>query len=165
MKPTLLLLAAGNLVLAASAFAQSHDIELRVQRRTLDRQDKVSRPRQNAYELTRGLHITVKNTGLGPASEGELEWAILVARPGMQKALFSSGKEKLQALKVTEVATFDVGAVPVQDVNGSRQDLEYQVIVRRGGAEVAKVESTPSFSQQAASARDADKKGKGRKQK
>lgn len=159
MKTTLLILASA-VALAATAFAQSADTELKVQRRTLDRQDKLSRPRQNAYELTRGLHITVKNTGLGPASEGQVEWAILVQRPGMQKALLETGKEKLQALKAKEVATFDVGAISVQDQGANRQDMEYQVIVRRGDTEVAKVESMASFSQQAASARGAKKKGK-----
>lgn len=98
--------------------------------------------------------------------DGEVAWAILVQRPGMQKALLSTGTETLQPLKATEVATFDVGAVPVQDIGANRQDMEYQVIVRRGGAEVAKVESTPTFSQQAESAHGGKKKGKagGKKQ-
>ncbi len=159
MKTTLLILVSA-LAFVAPAFAQSQDTELKVQRRTLDRQDKLSRPRQNAYELTRGLRITVKNTGVRPLDEGEVEWAILVQRPGMQKALLSTGKEKLQPLKAAEVATFDVGAIAVQDVGTNRQDMEYRVIVRRGDAEVAKVESIASFSQQAASARGGKKKSK-----
>lgn len=78
----------------------------------------------------------------------------------MQKALLSKGKEKLQALKAAEVATFDVGAIAVQDQGSNRQDMEYQVTVRREGAEVAKNESIASFSQQAASARGGKKKSK-----
>ena len=160
MKTTLLILVSA-FAFVAPTFAQSQDTELKVQRRTLDRQDKLSRPRQNAYELTRGLRITVKNTGLGAVAEGEVEWAILVQRPGQKKALLDTGKEKLQPLKAAEVATFDVGAIAVQDVGNNRQDMEYQVIIRRDGAEVAKVESTPSFSQQATSARGAKKRSKG----
>ena len=46
-------------------------------------------------------------------------------------------------------------------VNGAkRQEMEYQVIVRRDGLVVAKDESTPSFSQQAESASGAKKKSK-----
>lgn len=157
---TPLLIALALLSAGGPAFAQARDTEVKVERRTLDRQDKIAKPRQNAQELTRGLRITVKNTSFSPSAEGEVEWAMLVARPGMQKALFSTGKEKLQALKAAEVATFDVGAIAVQDIGNKKQDLEYQVIVRRSGAEVAKVESTASFSQQAESARGADKKGK-----
>lgn len=69
MKTTLLILVSA-LAFAAPTFAQAQDTELKVQRRTLDRQDKINRPLQNAYELTRGLRITVKNTGFGAAIEG-----------------------------------------------------------------------------------------------
>jgi hypothetical protein len=143
---------------AAPCFAQSGDIELKVQRHTLDRQDKIAKPRQNAQELTRGLRITVKNTSLKTSEEAELEWSILVQRPGQQRALLSSGKAKIKTLKASETTTLDVGAVPVQDVGNQRQDMEYQVIVRRSGTEAAKVESIPSFSQQADSARSIEKK-------
>ena len=87
------------LLTAASAFAQVRDTELKVERRTLDRQDKLNKPRQNAEELTRGLKITVKNPGTKSAAAGEVEWAILVQRPGMQKNLLSTGKETLKVLK------------------------------------------------------------------
>lgn len=147
------------IITAAPAFAQLRDTELKVERRTLDRQDKLAKPRQNAEELTRGLRITVKNTTTKPLTEGEVEWSILVERPSDQRALLSTGKETLKALKTAEVATFNVGAVPVQDIGNHRQDMEYQVIVRRAGAEVVKAESTASFSQQAESARPLEKKG------
>lgn len=148
------------LLTAASAFAQVRDTELKVERRTLDRQDKLNKPRRNAEELTRGLKITVKNPGTKSAAEGEVEWAIIVQRPGMQKNLLSSGKETLKALKAGETAILNVGAVPVQDVGNHRQDMEYQVIVRRAGTESAKAESTPAFSQQAEAARKMEKKSR-----
>lgn len=146
------------LLATASAFAQTLDTEIKVERRTLDRQDKIAKPRKDAQELTRGLRITVKNTGLKPAAEGEVEWAILVARPGQQRALYSSGTEKLKALKTAETATFDVGSIAVQQRNGDKQDMEYRVVVRRGSEEAAKSESVATFEQQAESAR-----GNGRK--
>lgn len=62
------------LVSASSVFAQLKDTEITVSRRTLDREDKVDRPRQNRAELTRGLHITVKNSGTKPQVAGEVEW-------------------------------------------------------------------------------------------
>jgi len=59
----------------------------------------------------------------------------------------------LQALKGGEVVTLDVGAIDVQDQGANRQDMEHQVIVRRGAEKVAKAGSTPSFAQQAATDR------------
>ena len=149
-----------SILAAMPAFAQTRDTELKVERRTLDRQDKLNRPKQNAAELTRGIRIAVKNTGLKPSAEGEVEWAILVVRPSEQRSLFSEGKEALKALKGGETAAFDVGAVPVQDIGNRRQDMEFRVVVRRGGAEVAKHESVATFSQQAESARPVEKRGK-----
>jgi hypothetical protein len=153
------------LVLAATApgFAQLRYTELKVERRTLDREDKVAKPRSNAEELTRGLRITVRNTSLKPQPEGEVEWSILVARPGIERALLSTGREKLKALQTSEVATFDVGAVPVQSRSGERQDMEYRVVVRRGDAQVVEVESKTSFAQLAQAARPAERQGRKKK--
>jgi hypothetical protein len=66
----------------------------------------------------------------------------------------------LQALKGGEVVTLDVGAIVVQDQGANRKDMERQVTVRRGVEEVVRAESTPSFAQQAASARGGKKKDK-----
>ena len=148
---------------AAPVFAQLKDTELKVERRTLDREDKIAKPRSNAQELTRGLHITVKNTGNKPLAEGEVEWSILVERPGAQRALLSTGKEKLKALQISEVATFDVGSVPVQVRGAERQDMEYRVVVRRGETQVAELASKASFEQQAQAARPAEKAGRRKK--
>jgi hypothetical protein len=163
MKTMLILITAALVSLAGPATAQLKDTEIKVQRRTLERQDKIARPKQNAYELTRGLRLTVKNTGSKAAVEGEIEWAILVERPGMQKALLDSGKEKLQVLKAGEEVSMDVGSIAVQDIAGSRQEMEYHVLVRRNGLEVAKAESTPKFNQLAESARGAKKREKEQK--
>ena len=155
---TLLLSLVSALTFAASASAQFQDTELKVQSHTLDRQDKINRPGTNAQELTRGLKITVKNVGTKPHGEGEIEWAILVSRPGPKKDLSSTGKEKLQALKSNEVATFDVGAVPVQTNAGKSQEMDYQVIVRRSGIEVARAVSSAAFDQKAEGAKEAKPK-------
>lgn len=148
MKTTLLSLAAIVVLASATpAFAQIKDTAITVSRRTLDREEKPGHPRQNRAELTRGLHITVKNSGTKPLAAGEVEWAILVARPGPKRALLSSGKEPLKALTAAQEESFDVGAVPVAQSSGNKQDMEYRVIVRRGGAEAGKVTSIASFEQ------------------
>ncbi|MBK8036911.1 MAG: hypothetical protein IPK22_07205 [Verrucomicrobiaceae bacterium] len=160
MKTILFILVCASAALSP-AFAQAQDTEVKVQRRTLDREDKLNRPKKNAQELTCGLRITVKNATTKPLGEGEIEWAVLVQRPsGQRKALYSSGKEKLPSLQALAEMTMDVGAVAVQHDGSKRQEMEYQVIVRRDGVEVAKAESTPSFSQQAESASGAKKKSK-----
>jgi|GEM_PF-2642508 len=161
MKPKLVLLAA-TLACAAPAFAQSQDTELKVQRHTYDREEKPDRA-NNVNEVTRGLSFTVKNTGRETAAEGEVEWAILVLQPAMAKNRLSSGKEPLPALEFGKSASFKVGSVPMQEAGANRQDMEYQVVVRRGGVEVARVESTASFDELAASANVSKKKGKAKK--
>jgi hypothetical protein len=158
MKAALLILTA-LIVVASPASAQFKDTELKVSPRTLDREKKINYPKQQ--ELTRGLKITVKNTSTQPLGEGEIDWAILVQRgSGQRKALLNTGKEKLPPLKAAEVVTFNVGAIAVQDTGTTRQEMEYQVIVHRGGIEVAKAETTPKFSQMAESASGAKKKNK-----
>ena len=152
------------LACAAPAFAQPPGTEIKVQRRTHDRQDKADRA-NNVYTVTRGLSFTVKNTGLDAATEGEVEWTILVVRPAMQKHLLSSGKETLPALEPGKTATFEVGSVPMQEAGANRQDMEYQVVVRRGGIEAARVQTTASFDEMAAASRDNEKKGKAGKKK
>ena len=146
------------LISAATVFA-GPDTELTVGRRTLDKQPKISKPKKNRSELTRGLHITVKNTGTRPLGEGDVDWAVLVERPGSQQALLTTGKEKLKALQIGETASFDVGAVAVQETGATRQDMEYRVVVQRGGEQAALAESTPKFDQLAQAAHGG-KKGK-----
>jgi len=127
-----------------------------------DRQDKPDRA-NNVYEVTRGISVTVKNTGRDTTAEGEVEWAVLVVPPAMGKHLLSSGRETLSSLKFGKAASFEVGSVPMQEAGSNRQDMEYQVVVRRNGAEGARVESTDSFDELAASSRGAGKKGKAKK--
>lgn len=141
--------------------SMASDTEIKVQRRTYDREDKPDRA-NNVYAVTRGISFTVKNTGRDVAAEGEVEWSILVVRPSMGKHLLSSGQEALPALEFGKSASFEVGSVPMQEAGANRQDMEYQVIVRRGGTEVARVESTASFDEMAASSRGAKEKGKGK---
>jgi hypothetical protein len=152
------------LACAAPAFLQSQDTELKVQRRTHDREAKPDRA-NNVNSVTRGLTFTVKNTGRNTAAGGEVEWAILVVRPAMGKHLLSSGKEPLPALEFGRTASFEVGSVPMQEAGANRQEMEYQVIVRRGGEEVARVESTATFDELAASSRGVkgEAKSKGKK--
>lgn len=147
------------LACAAPTFAQPPGTEIKVQRRTHDRQDKADRA-NNVYTVTRGLSVTVKNTDLDAAAGGEVEWAILVVRPSMAKHLLVSGKEPLPGLEPGKTATFEVGSVPMQEAGANRQDMEYQVIVRRGGIEAARVETTASFDEMASASREKGKKGK-----
>ena len=152
------------LACSTHAFVQSQDTDLKVQRRTHDREAKPDRA-NNVNAVTRGLTFTVKNTGRTTAAEGEVQWAILVVRPAMGKHLLSSGTEALPALEFGRTASFEVGSVPMQEAGANRQDMEYQVIVRRGGIEVARVESTASFAEMAAAARGPEGKGKAKKKK
>lgn len=146
-----------TLVFAAASFAQSADIEVKVQHRTHDRSDEPNRA-NNVHAVTRGISFTVKNTGRETTAEGKVAWAILVVRPQMGKHLLSAGTESLPALEFGKSASFEVGSVAMQEAGANRQDMEFQVIVRRGREEVARVESTASFDEMAASSRGAKSK-------
>ncbi len=75
--------------------------EIKVQRRTYDREDKANRA-NNVYAVTRGISFTVKNTGREPAAEGEVEWAILVVRPPDGKTSPEFGNGNAAGARVRE---------------------------------------------------------------
>jgi hypothetical protein len=154
------------ILLATPLLAAPGVLELKVERRTLDRDEVQGRRGKGGgrEELTRGLHITVKNNNARAAAEGEVEWAILVNRAGREASLISSGKEKLNALGATQSAQFTVGAVPVVEQRSRDQDMEYRVIVRQGGVEVAKSISDPNFDALAKNAKSLDQEEKPRKE-
>lgn len=147
---------------AVVCFAHGAAPDLKVERRTLDRED-VGKPRKMREELIRGLRISVKNNGAKSMAEGEVEWAILVQHAGKRPASISTGKEKLKALGTSQKADFLVGAVSVMEQRNREQDMEYRVIVRQAGAETAKIQSTPNFDALAKDARSLDEDGKPRK--
>jgi hypothetical protein len=154
---------AGVILFLAVCLVQAAGPDLKVERRTLDREEGLRNAKKSREELIRGLHISVKNNSAKGMGEGEVEWAILVQHAGKRAASISSGKEKLKALGAAQMAAFVVGAVSILEQRNREQDMEYRVIVRQGGTETAKVQSTPHFDALAKDARSLDEEDKPRK--
>ena len=139
------------LMFAAAAWAEEKNgVQLTVSRKTLDRNDTRSTfYYYDRIDRTQGLKITVKNVSFKPMPEGEVEWTLLVRKYASTTVEKYSGTEKLEALKPANSADLVLGAAQIsgwRDVSERYKDkLEYQVIVKHGGAETVRTESTPSF--------------------
>lgn len=160
MKPflTALLLS----LISTVCFGASAPVELKVERRTLDRDERM-RGRKSQEELIRGLHITVKNNTAKPSTAGTVEWEIVVHRGGPKASIISRGSEPLKSLGTAQSAQFTVGAVPVMENGPNRQDMEFRVRVRQGTETAAAFSSTQEFEALAKNARSIDKPEPGEK--
>ena len=78
--------------------------------------------------------------------------------------LLVTGSETLSSVGITQTSTVQTDAFPVIRTRAGKQDVEYKVIVKQDGREVAKSISTDKFDQIAAAAepqkRERRKKGK-----
>ena len=137
-------------LLTGSALADP--VELKVERKVIDREDKINRPKLKSEELTMLLGIGITNKSGKDTGEVEVEWSIVVARPGPKDALLVTGTKKVAEVVNASTITVESGAVPVMKTRGGKQDLEYKVILKQGGKEIARAVSNPKFDELAAAA-------------
>lgn len=104
-----------------------------------------------------GLKVTVKNATFKPQPEGEIEWSILTMKyyGGIPEVV--SGKEKLPALKAAETTDLVLGSAQIfgwlDSMERTKDKLEWQVVIKRDGAEVLRTASKPNFDALAKGAR------------
>ena len=137
-------------LLTGPAFADP--VELKVERKVIDREDKINRPKLKSEELTMLLGIGITNKSGKDTGEVEVEWSIVVARPGPKGALLVTGTKKVAEVVNASTITVESGAVPVVKTRGGKQDMEYKVILKQGGKEIARAASNANFDQLAAAA-------------
>lgn len=94
--------------------------------------------------------MTVSNVSFKPLPEGEVEWEILVRKYYSSIITSYKGTEKLKALDKAQSVDLTIGEVPVMGyhdgANIMMDKIEWQIVIKRGGAEVYSASSTPSFA-------------------
>lgn len=145
------------LIVLLTGTALADSFEIKVQRKTLDREDRIKRPKLQAEELTVLLNIAITNKSGKPTGETELEWSVIVAHAGPNAAALHTGTQKLAVMANSQTLTAETDAFPVLKTRVGRQDLEYKIILKQDGKEIARTTSTPTFDQLASAAKP-DKK-------
>ena len=157
-RPSVLLL---PVLLCGSALAGP--VEIKIERKVLDKEERIHRPKLQAEEQTTALTIGVTNR-TGKDAAMTVEWAVVVGRAGNRSDLLVTGSETLSSVGNTQTSTVQTDAFPVIRTRAGKQDVEYKVIVKQDGREVAKSISIDKFDQIAAAAepqkRERRKKGK-----
>ena len=150
MKTLLRSLAAGLALLSGPVLADP--VELKVERKVIDREDKINRPKLKSEELTTLLRIGIANKSGKDTGAVELDWSIVVARPGAKSALLSTGSKALADVASAKTVTVESDAVAVIKTRAGKQDLEYKVVLKQAGKEIARAVSHANFDQLAAAA-------------
>lgn len=141
------------LLFTTSLFAS--DLEIKVERRTLEREDRaLNRPKKQMEEHTIVFRVSVKNTSGKALPAGKVDWSTLVLRGGTRENSINTGTEPLAALKNGEVATFDTAAVSILTSPRSKQDTEYKIVVSHDGKTTATSVSTEKFDALAGAAKE-----------
>ena len=130
---------------------EKNGVMLTVTKKTLDRADTRGGYYSDRIDRTQGLKVFLKNMTFKPQPEGEVVWTIIVRRYGYSSGNLTgfTGSEPLKALGPSESIDMVMGAAQItgwRDYYDSAKDkMEYQVIVKRAGAEVARVQSAANF--------------------
>ncbi|HEV7868912.1 MAG TPA: hypothetical protein VGO90_14590 [Chthoniobacteraceae bacterium] len=150
----LALLATAGLLLAE----EKNGVQLTVVKKTLDRNDvRGSYYYTDRIDRTQGLKVTIKNVSFKPMPEGEVEWTIVVRKYYSSVVEGFTGVEKLKALRPADTEQMVMGAAQITGWAGyydaAKDKIEYQVIVKQGGAETIRTQSSASFDALAKRAR------------
>lgn len=153
MKKQLVVCGWGVAALLASSVSllavEKNGVMLTVTKKTLDRSDTRSGYYSDRIDRTQGLKVSLKNMTFKPQKEGEVVWTILVRRVGYTAPSGFTGSEPLKALQPSEGLDMVMGAAQItgwKDYYDSAKDkMEYQVIVKQGGTEVVRAQSSANF--------------------
>ena len=138
-------------------------IEIKVQRRILEKEERLNRPRLQTEEQMTVLELGITNK-TGKVTTGlEVEWAVVVSRGGTKPDLLASGTETLASMPNSKTLMVTTDAFPVVKNRVGKQDVEYKVIVNQDGKEIGRTLSNKDFDQLAAAAHP--QKGQGKKKK
>lgn len=98
---------------------------------------------------TQGLKAAIKNVSFKEMPEGEVTWTILVLRYSSTAIESYTGTEKLKSLKPAEATDMIIGKAETGGYRNygpaDKDKTEWQVVVRHGGKEIIKTQSTSAF--------------------
>jgi hypothetical protein len=127
-------------------------VRLTVTRKTLDRSDtRAGLSYADRIDRTQGLKVTVQNVSVKTQPEGEVVWTILVRRSGYSSGGLEAftGTEPLRELRAADKEEMVMGAAQItgwRDLYDYAKDkMDYQVIVKQGGVEAVRVQTTQGF--------------------
>jgi hypothetical protein len=139
-------------VTASASAQEKNGVRLMVSKKTLDRNDvRAGYYYADRIDRTQGLKVTVQNTSLKPQPEGEVVWTILVRKYGYTSGGLEAftGIEPLKALRPTDKEEMVMGAAQITGwrdwYDYAKDKMDYQVIVKQGGVEVVRMQSTQGF--------------------
>jgi hypothetical protein len=99
------------------------------------------------------LKVVAKNTTFKEQPEAEVEWSLLVVKYHGGTSELLSGTEKLPALKAAQSTDLILGSAQIfgwMDASERTRDkLEWQVVIKRDGAEIMRSSSIKNFDQAA----------------
>lgn len=138
-------------LLIPSVFAEEKNgLSVSVTKTTIENNDV----RGNGYysdriNRTQGLKAAIKNLSFKEMPEGELTWTILVLRYYSTTIEKYTGTEKLKSLKPAEATDMIIGKAETSGYRNygpaDKDKTEWQVVVKQGGKEIIKTQSTSSF--------------------
>lgn len=153
MKTFLRFLGASAFVLLLTAVAQAAEkngLSVAVNKTTLENNDtRGAGYYSDRINRTQGLKASIRNMSFKEMPEGEVIWTILVLRWGSSTINSYTGTEKLKALKPSETADMVIGKAEMggyKNYGAAEKDkTEWQVVVKQGGSEIIKTQSTSTF--------------------
>ena len=149
------------LLILLSGTALADPFEIKVERKVVNKEDRINRQRLQAEEILTTLNLVITNRSGKPLAEGMVHWSVLVARGGAKKDFLISGKSKLAALANSQSATVETDAFTIVKNRDGKQSFEYKIsLVDASEKELAQVISDPKFDAIASAAHPGNKETK-----
>lgn len=146
------LLAAGFALLLHSPVRaeEKNGISINVSKTTIEKNDsRASGYSSGRINRTQGLKASIKNVSFKEMPEGEVTWTILVRKYYSTTIESYTGTEKLKSLKPAEIVEMTIGSAEISGYSDSgtqeKDKIEWQVVVKQGGNELIKSQSTSVF--------------------
>ena len=143
--------------------AMADPVEIKVERKVLEKQERLNRPRLQSEEQMTVLNLGITNKTGKETAGLVVEWSVVVSRGGTRPDLLTTGTETLASMPNSKTTVVETDAFPVVKTRVGKQDVEYKVIVKQDGKEVARSLSDPKFDQLAAAAEPQKRQGKKKK--
>ena len=139
-------------VTSSASAQEKNGVRLMVTKKTLDRNDvRSGYYYSDRIDRTQGLKVTVQNTSFKPQPEGEVVWTILVRKYGYVSGGLEAftGTEPLKALRPADREEMVMGAAQITGwrdfYDNAKDKMDYQVIVKQGGVEAVRMQTTQGF--------------------
>ena len=143
--------------------AMADPVEIKVERKILEKQERLNRPKLQSEEQMTVLNLGITNKTGKETAGLVVEWSVVVSRGGTRPDLLTTGTETLASMPNSKTLVVTTDAFPVVKNRVGKQDVEYKVIIKQAGKEMARSLSDAKFDQLAAAAEPQKRQGKKKK--